>query len=460
MKISLNKKKLITLLLFITLFFASAASLSAWSEHPLITYPVAASLKDVRDAQPVVAESLEMFVNAEAKKIEKFLGEEEEWAKNNLQWYPPLPAALTFKADGDPNNALARFAHAIRINPRTKLPLYLEFVPGQDAGGRPQLPAKDITFLQDKSDWDKTLFVSLKDGELVRPLDVVVSASDEPDFLGLDIGLFTDSNTDIGKAYGFGKLPFGNPNLEYGSQAPFHMGFYHEPGIMYVLASFLKKTYPEYRIHLYRKLATLASQTGHTYWGWRFTGWGLHYLADLTQPYHATVLPGVSTGYAIWINTIDMIGISGSKADAIQLVSNRHMAIEKFVQIVLQRAYDKKDNNNVIMQALQSDEQVPVYVDAMPREVISRLAHDKAEETDEVLEKNMPQKFVGDPLFELGKSPERVQIVEKIRAEKGSAAIDNLVNLSRDLLKPFAAYGHSYIEAVLKDAKVPPKNQD
>ena len=120
------------------------------------------------------------------------------------------------------------------------------------------------------------------------------------------------------------------------------MGFYHESGIMYTLAGFLKKTYPEYRIHLYKKLAQLAFQTGHPYWGWRFTGWGLHYLADLTQPYHATILPGVSTSYAIWINTVDMIGIHGPKAHAVQLVSNRHTALEKFVQIVMRRAYRKK----------------------------------------------------------------------------------------------------------------------
>jgi hypothetical protein len=269
----------------------------------------------------------------------------------------------------------------------------------------------------------------------------------------LDIGLFTDNKTDIGKIYGFGEQPFGNPNLEYGSQAPFHMGFYHEASIMYTLAGFLKKTYPEYRIYLYRKLSAFAFQTGHPYWGWRFMGWGLHYLADLTQPYHATVLPGVGTGHALWINTIDMIGISGPKANAIQLVSNRHTAIEKFVQVVLQRAYTAKETNNPLLRALQSDEKAPVYADAMPRKVIAKLAHDKAEEADAVLGKNMPVKFVGDPQFEIGTSPEREKIVEKIRTEKGEKAVDNLVNLSKDLLKPLAMYGHSYIRAILQDTK-------
>ena len=43
----------------------------------------------------------------------------------------------------------------------------------------------------------------------------------------MDIGLFADNGTDFGQGYGFGIQPFGNPNLEYSSQAPFHMGFYH-----------------------------------------------------------------------------------------------------------------------------------------------------------------------------------------------------------------------------------------
>jgi hypothetical protein len=450
---TLRKKKWLTSVFFTILFCASATNLLAWSEHPLITYPVAAALTEVRNAPPVKAESLAAFVNAEAKKLEKLLAQEEEWAQKNLQWYAPLPAALAFKAGGDPTSATERFCRAIRINSRTKLPLYLQFVPGSNVYGRNKISPRSISFLQDISDWDKAAFVGLKNSESVRPLDVLVSASDDPDLLGLDIGLFVDNKTEMGRVYGFGEQPFGNPNLEYGSQAPFHMGFYHEDKIMYTLAGFLKKTYPEYRLRLYRKLAALAFSTGHPYWGWRFTGWGLHYLADLTQPYHATVLPGVSTGYALWINTIGMIGISGPKANAIQLVSNRHTALESFVQVVLQRAYSEKETNNPILQALQSAQKAPAYTDTMPRAVVAKHAHDNAKITDDILEQNMPPKYVSDPKFEIGVSPERMQIVEKVRAAKGGKAIDNLVNHSATLLKPFAAYGHSYIQAILQEAK-------
>jgi hypothetical protein len=437
---------------FITLLAVLLAptGLLAWSEHPLVTYPVLNALPEVAGAEPVAAERIEAFLAAEGPKLEALLAEEEAWARGHLQWYPPLPEALSFKAAGDQGALLARFSRAIRINPRVPFPLYLQQVPGKVVAGKSPLRPGEISFLTDTSDWSKTSFFSVTAGERVRPFDVAVSATDEPDLQGLDIGLFTDNGTEFGKAYGFGLQPFGNPNLEYGSQAPFHMGFYHESAVIYFFAGFLKKTLPEYRIHLYKSLARLAFATGHPYWGWRFTGLGLHYLADLAQPYHATVLPGVGTAYALWINTIDMMGIHGPKNDAVQLVSNRHTALEKFVQDILQEAYRKGETGHPILAALaQAPDGLP-YADATPREVVARLAHDKAEETDLILEESMPRKFVSDPAFELGTSAERERIVELVVQERGRQAADRLTLLARELLVPFATSGRAYLRAILE----------
>jgi hypothetical protein len=425
------------------------------NEHPLVTYPVVATMSEVRDAQSIVVESLESFISAEEKKLELLLAEEEAWAKKNLQWYTPLPASLVFKATGNRDDSRLRFCYAIRVNPTANFPLYLQMIPSEVTNGKSLIQTKELTFLHDISDWSETTFIGLKPDEMVRPLDVVTSASDEPDLLGLDIGLFEDNKTDFGRIYGFGLQPFGNPNLDYESQAPFHMGFYHESGIVYHFAGFLKKTYPEYRIHLYKKLAQLAFQTNHSYWGWRFTGWGLHYLADLTQPNHTTVLPGVSTAYTIWIQTMDMIHVHGPKANTTQLVSNRHMAIEKFVQVILRRAYKKKEKNNAILAALQTTKNSPPYVDTIPRNVVAKMAHDKAGEIDKELEEHMPDRFVSDPKFEFGSSAEREQLVEKIKTEKGQAAVDKLTIIASDLLISFATYGRSYIQAIInKDSEV------
>jgi hypothetical protein len=450
-----GKIQIITLLVGLALLIPQRG-LMAWVEHPLITYPVAAAMPEIATAGPVKVESIETFLSAEAKKLEQLLAEEEKWAKKKLDWYPPLPAALAFKADGRPDTIRERFCYAIRVNPRVRFPIYLQLLPGQKVDGRASIPPSEVSFMTDTEDWNGTLFVSHNAGELVKPLDVLVSATDEPDLLGPDIGLFEDNGTDFGKAYSFGKQPFGNPNLEYGSKAPFHMGFYHESVMMYPLAGFLKKTLPEYRIHLYKRLAQFAFETGHPYWGWRFTGLGLHYLADLSQPYHATLLPGVGMTRAVGMNTIDLMGLHGSKNNAIQLVSNRHIAIEKFAQVVLRKAYLAGDIKHPILAALGSAADGEPYTDRVPRDVVSKLAHDKADETDRIVEETMPAKFVSDPTFELGTSAERAQIVERMAAEKGTQAIERQTLLIKDLLTPFAVQGRGYIKAALKNDKGKP----
>jgi hypothetical protein len=49
-----------------------------------------------------------------------------------------------------------------------------------------------------------------------------------------------------------------------------------------------------YRAGLYAELAEGAFATGHPYWGYRFLAWSLHYVQDLTQPWHTVFLPGFS----------------------------------------------------------------------------------------------------------------------------------------------------------------------
>jgi hypothetical protein len=447
---TLKRPRLIVFLCIFPILFQTS-KLMAWNEHPLITYPVVAGLPEVRDAAPVKVESLESFVRAEAEGLERVLAKEENWAKANLQWYAPLPPALAFKASDTPDDVMIRFSHAIRINPQTGFPLYLQLVPGPAERAKSSLSVEKISLFKDLSDWRDTSFIPLAAGDTARPLDVLTSASDEPDLLGPDTGLFEDNHTELGKIYGFGIQPFGNPNLEYGSQGPFHMGFYHEPKVMYLLGGFLKKTYPEYRIHLYKTLAQFAFQTGHPYWGWRFTGWGMHYLADLTQPYHADPLPGVSTLKGIWINALNKVAIHGPERDMVQIMSNRHTAVEKFVQVILQQAYHGKNKNHPILSALTHAESTPPYTDDVPRNILARLAREKADETDQALEDEMPEKFVSDPHFELGTSDEKEKIVEMILREKGQASIDRLNLLVRDLLVPFAAYGPGYVRSVLQE---------
>ena len=53
-------------------------------------------------------------------------------------------------------------------------------------------------------------------------------------------------------------------------------------------------------------------------------GWALHYVGDLTQPYHTDPLPGVDLLSALWSV------VMGETNDLIQLVSNRHGVLESY----------------------------------------------------------------------------------------------------------------------------------
>ncbi|MCX5851567.1 MAG: hypothetical protein NT072_05870 [Deltaproteobacteria bacterium] len=420
----------------------------AWTEHPLISYQVLRVIPEVRDAKTVNVEDLDTFLMEKEGGLATLLAAEEEWARQNLAYYRPLPEVLTFKATGTPADIRERFCHAIRINPDSRFGLYLQIVPGTDSGGRPRITPDAVTFLKNTSDWKSTTFVELKAGEMVSPLDVMTTASDEPDF-GLDIGLYDDNSTEFGTIYGFGKQPFGNPNLEYSSQGPFHMGYYHESWFVSTFADFVNQTYPEYRIHLYKTLSTYAFRTGHDYWGWRFMGIGLHYIMDLTQPYHTTLLPGVRDIVLRWINYFDIIGIGDPKADAIQLVSNRHTAIEKFQQAVLQEAYQANKPDHPLLVTLRTINVCPAWDDSLPRDLISERSHAIAGKMDEIMEETMPESWVSDPTFELGTSPELDDIMVRIKQNGGEQAIDRVTMILKEILEPLSGYMCSYIYSIM-----------
>ncbi len=177
--------------------------------------------------------------------------------------------------------------------------------------------------------WTHWRYLALRDGERVEALQVLASAADEPDY-GHDINLFSDNPGDTGQRYNFGPQPFGDARFEYSSQAPFHIGYYHESALIFAAAPYLGQTLPHWRVYQYSGLARLAFASGHPYWGYRFLGWAMHYLQDLTQPYHASVLPGVGTSGMVLIAAKAEAGYPEDREAAIQRVADRHTAIEQY----------------------------------------------------------------------------------------------------------------------------------
>ena len=96
------------------------------------------------------------------------------------------------------------------------------------------------------------------------------------------------------------------------------------------LAPAFARSYAQLRVHQYTTLAALAFRSGHDYWGWRFTGLALHYVQDLTQPYHASAAPGERLPGMVWANLLDKLGFPGRKAGLIVLQSTRHFVMENY----------------------------------------------------------------------------------------------------------------------------------
>ena len=436
------------------LALAAAGPVAAWNNHALGTWPALAPMAELSTLRPVPAERLAAFLAADASGVAAVLGQEEAWARRNVPAYPPRPEALAFRAAGAAGEALvARFVAATRINPQSRLALYLQLPPGGDPAGRPTLPAAAVTIFEHSESSRLDTFVALREGEPVGVVDVIASASDEPDY-GLDIGLWSDDGTSYGRTYGLGKQPFGNPALAFSSQGPMHMGFFHEPAIVYAAAPFLRRTFPEYRVHLWRSLAAQAFRSGHPYWGWRFAGWALHYVQDLTQPYHARVLPGAGALRMMWVNALDVAGLHGPKDRVVTFVSNRHLALENYAQHWLYDALLGRNANDAALQALRggSGRIAAQFRDDSLRQTISRQSYDAADATDAALVAALPPRYTSDPAYVFGVTESRVDL-HALLVRSDPAARAALEGAVLPLLANFGTHSRSFIAAVLQSSR-------
>jgi hypothetical protein len=254
--------------------------------------------------------------------------------------------------------------------------------------------------------------------------------------------LYVDNGTSFGAVYGFGSQPFGNPNLDYSSQAPFHMGFYHLDWLTRRVESDLLRTLPAWRIHLYQSLAALAFETGHDYWGWRFMGWALHYIGDLTQPYHADPLPGVSLMSSIWLV------IQGKTADAIQLVSNRHGVLESYQLQRTKNAQSAMAWQGPLMAALSFDD--AACLRSGP-DIMALTADSKAlgDHLDHTLAQQAPPRFVDDATFEWVGSGYEAEVDRLIGIFGGEQALASLDEELLTHLQRFSFYASGWVNQAL-----------
>ena len=443
-------------LFLIGLLVATADNSWAWSNHTLASYRALENMPEVANAAPVTVEPLEAFLKAEEKAIETLLASQESWARANIDSYAPRPDVLAFKADPARADGARRLAFlmALRVSPNSKFALYLQPDPRGTAAATNRLPESAVNFLPEQPNSDYR-FVGIQAGDRVPALAVVASASDEPDY-GLDINLWEDSPSEWGKVYGFGKLPFGNPALYFSTQAPFHMGLYHQDWLIFKAAPFIKRTFPMLRVRQYSTLASLAFRTGHSYWGWRFAGLALHYVQDLTQPYHASLAPGDSTFRMISANTLAIAGWPKQRDDLIVLLSNRHLALEKYEHdSMLKAARARQDTAlEVALRNSKLDGNYAAWSDLYVRDVVAREAYAAGDKTAATIVAAMPAGFVSDPAFDFGVKESGIDLLGAM-AQQDPAKRAGLDAQLAELLGHFGAHTRNTVRALLKAAGRP-----
>lgn len=430
----------------------AAGQVLAWGNHALPTYRALEQLPELTKAAPIRVETLESFLKAEEKTIEALLASQEAWAIANIENYPKRPQALGFIANPQRNDEARRLAFlmALRVAPNSKLALFYQPDPAKPfpTGAAPVAYA-DVNTLPEPAHHNYR-FVALKPGDMVAPLNVVATASDEPDY-GLDINCWSDSPSDWGKVYNFGNLPFGNPALNYSTQAPFHMGFYHESEILYTAAPFIKRTYPLLRSYQYWSLAALAFRTGHPYWGWRFAGLSLHYIQDLAQPYHARLAPGVSTLKLLGANILAMAGMSGLKDDTIVLLSNRHLVVDKYQNEMVYAGSltPEVDGIEKSLADPSQDGNYPAWSDHYVRDVVAKQSSDYGARISDIIAESVPAKYVNDPKFDFGTQEAGITLIEVLSKEDAQARA-KLDKAIAELLANFGVHTRNEIRSILK----------
>ncbi len=443
------QKRKLAVIIFLLLAFTGNNAVYGWSEHPMLVGTALKRHPAWLTLQAVEARTLESFILKNEKALEAFLAEHEKWSQANLPNYLPLPATLRFEATGDESNVKLRFLRAIRVNPHARMPLYLHLMPLESDTGLQLISPSEVTTLLDVGVMSQTRYVSVVAGEQVSPFQVMNSATDEPDY-GFDLGLFEDNETEYGKVYGFGKQAFGNPKLEYSSQAPFHMGFYHEEGVLYLFGPFLKQTFVDYRVNLYHALSVFAFGQGESYWGWRFAGWAMHYAGDLTMPYHCKPLPGTSTLKMIWMNIKAIFGWKQDVKDAIQLVSNKHSVFEQFQWEELRHAIVNRNFKHPFLLALENPYPTVKYDNRFIYDEASAKAVSKAVDCNDALMRFVPARFVDDPTVEVADLPDFTRISTVILDEKGQKSVDGLSEVIAERMRSFSMTMNSFLEEILE----------
>lgn len=299
----------------------------SWNTHALLTR---AALKSV--SEPRLSE------NVEVVGIGEFISQAERDFVAIIEEYGrriSLRAGVPVRKNEPGTNASGThgFLSALKLNPSVSL-LHVRVLSPEEASSA---AAHDAS----RNGPPGGMYVPLSEGDTISAREVLAAFSDEPDW-GMDQDLYPIRD------YGYGPAPFGRETGK-SSQAPFHMAFLHESPILTAIIPSLRRSFMEERIRVFFALARAAFAHRVKYWGWRFTAWAMHYLQDLTQPYHARPFPvPLAPVLKRLVLNRDPRAIM---LEATDYLKNRHILFEAIVHFMLNEVA-KKSRDHPFVRAL------------------------------------------------------------------------------------------------------------
>jgi hypothetical protein len=382
------------------------SAMRSWNTHALITRAALSTVNAPRLDHSIPVVALETFLSVAKEPLREVL----KWYYELLDLKDQGAAAKRGAIPEIPKEILTAgdFLASLKLNVNCPLQYVRVLRPEEVSPDEPHDPSRAAP--------PGGMYVATGQEETIQAREVLCTFSDEPDW-GMDQGLFSVSQ------YGYGPCPFG-PEHGPSSQAPFHMAFLHENPLVLALRPSLGKSFMGERIQLFFALARLAMNSGVDYWGWRFAAWAMHYLQDITQPYHAIPFPAARLPLLIRFFLHPNPRRFAAKNES--YLKNRHMLFEAIVHYLLNEAV-KNSADHPFLRALageicrggfQTRPYRPIEPSMDIRSLMkesSRVAADLARQIDRTMMALMDDPRISDPHYSLNKDRE-YQIEETLQS--------------------------------------------
>lgn len=247
-------------------------------------------------------------------------------------------------------------------------------------------------------------FTAVQEAALANPSlarsfgDWLVLFSDEPDW-GMDQGLFGSGDPR------YGEIPYGTLKGT-GSQAPFHMYFPCENWVSLKIKPSLKQGMTHLRFVAFANLAQTALCAGDQYWGARFLACAIHYMQDMTAPYHSSAVPFLNP--LVIVKAVFAKDKERFSREKTQLLSNRHFlyeAVAARMQILGAESPKKlypslAQKIDAICDAQDEEDETPSFLLMKGFKACNKAAFSRAHKIDKLVSKSFPKKLVADPSYD------------------------------------------------------------